>query len=88
MIGCITPIILRRTLVLHYVLSCGLITTSQNFFIKLMLFYNLSYYASSMLSDTYYAQNYAGIIGMGLEVISSYIHGTVGQGMSEPINYY
>ena len=41
-----------------------------------------------MLSDTYYAQNYAGIIGMGLEVISSYIHGMVGQGMSEPINYY
>ena len=58
------------------------------FFIKLILFYNLSYYASSMLSDTYYAQNYAGIIGMGLEVISSYVHGTVGQGMSEPINYY
>ena len=43
-------------------------------------FKNISYYAGIMLSVTYYAQNYAGIIGWSLIVTDTKL-GIIGDGM-------
>ena len=54
---------LRRKLVLYFVPSCGLITTSHKFYKDCFKIFPIMLALCSMLSETHYAQNCAGIIG-------------------------
>ena len=56
---------LKRRLVPYFILSFGLITTSQIFYKDCFKTFLLCL----MLSETYYVQNYAGIIGLGIGTV-------------------
>ena len=53
-----------------FVSSCGLITISKNFYDDFLKFLPTMLALCLMLSETYYPQNYAGIIGLGLSMSS------------------
>ena len=72
-------IVLMRKLVPHFGPICGLIIILQTFAFKTIFPIMLA--LSLMLSETYYAQTYAGIIGLGLPAdmapTPSHVKGTV-----------
>ena len=59
-------IALIRKLVPYFLPSCGLITTSQKFYKDCFEIFPIMLALCLMLSETYYAQNYADIIDLGL----------------------
>ena len=58
--------ILMRKLVPHFVPSCDFITILQKFYRDCFKIFPIMLALCLMLSMAYHAQNYAGIIGLGL----------------------